>query len=226
MTLSTTVSLLSSAGAIIAAFIAHFLTKRREATKSSAPELDRKSYSRISDYVAGLRDKRPSYDELEHLYDLFPGTRQLEQRITRWAAYRNIMVVLLIVSVAISLLAAFVRRGPVTEMGVCPGLVNRAIQQTGEILDGPTEVVGHYSSPDKQIYLCRTEPGNLFYYGITYEENQTAGIVLPATAFGSLFRAENRNGDAVTIYEVDSKELTLTIIDNEGRIEERIQKSS
>ncbi|MEU6843271.1 hypothetical protein ABZ930_15510 [Streptomyces sp. NPDC046716] len=82
---------------------------------------------------------------------------------------------------------------------------------------GGAELVEAYRTENKQITLCRTTAGELYYYG-EFSDHREAGIAMRATTTGDGYEATNDpyryviHGDLVTIYKSEAQigEETVT----------------
>ncbi|WP_353945365.1 zinc finger protein [Streptomyces sp. HUAS MG91] len=82
---------------------------------------------------------------------------------------------------------------------------------------GGAELVEAYRTENKQITLCRTTAGELYYYG-EFSDHREAGIAMRATTTSDGYEASNDpyryviHGDLVTIYKSDAQigEETVT----------------
>ncbi|MFJ4713974.1 hypothetical protein [Streptomyces sp. NPDC088785] len=96
--------------------------------------------------------------------------------------------------------------------GACPARVADALSS-----GGGAELVDAYRTENKQITLCRTTAGALYYYG-EFSDHREAGIAMRATRTSDGYEATNGpyryvvHGDLVTIYQSGEKigEETVT----------------
>ncbi|MGW0391762.1 hypothetical protein ACWDYJ_12880 [Streptomyces sp. NPDC003042] len=90
--------------------------------------------------------------------------------------------------------------GTTPTAAACPGRIAEAIPAG----DG-AELVKAFRTENKQITLCRTSGGRLYYYG-EFSDHREPGIAMPAEETTSGFEARNDpysyriDGDTVTIY--------------------------
>ncbi|MFC9308554.1 hypothetical protein ACFTWH_15160 [Streptomyces sp. NPDC057011] len=82
----------------------------------------------------------------------------------------------------------------------CPGRIAEAIPDGDK-----AELVKAFRTENKQITLCRTSDGSLYYYG-EFSDHREPGIAMPAEETTSGFKARNDpysyriDGDTVTVY--------------------------
>jgi hypothetical protein len=225
MTTAWYVSLLAPIATLVAVFLTHHLTIRREANKYAYPGwVGGEHYRRIAEYIAGLRHQRLSEPEVNVLAGLFPQVqalrRQIELRVRGERFVLGAAVGGAILSLVLYLLAgpgrtvaddpaapagppaAAMQIGPsgaVPGKARCPELVVAAIGEATNAAVSPMAVELSYASGPDRAYVCTLPSGRAYYFGMKFLGNTSSAIALPATPHGDGFQAVNGK----TVYYVE-----------------------
>jgi hypothetical protein len=96
-------------------------------------------------------------------------------------------------------------RGTTSRAAPCPGRIAEAIPS-----GNGAELVKAFRTKNKQITLCRTSGGSLYYFG-EFSDHREPGIAMPAEETSDGYEAHNApysyriGGDTVTIYRDGSR---------------------